>query len=122
MKKNNFEEKIKYLLFCLIIFVPPVLLYFFIKWDPVLHDSEGETMPISLYFLILVYWTAIFLIHRYRERSRDRAYQLAQFLSNAWTIEKREEERKKLISNFLFMHKLKEEYPEIFEDGLLKMP
>lgn len=122
-KMDNFIEKaLKPFLFGMLLFVPPILLYFFIKWDPILHKSDGEEIPLSMYLLTLIYWIVIFQIHKYRERARDRTWQLAQFLSDTWTIEKREEERKKLISNSLYMHRLKEEYPEIFEDELLKLP
>lgn len=116
------KKIIKPFLFGLLLIVPPIILYFFIKWDPLINDSEGGAFPLSIYLLTIIYWVVFFQIYKFRERSKERTWQLAQFLSEKWTIEKREEERIKLTSNFLFMHKLKDEYPEIFEDELLKLP
>ena len=105
--KIFFDKVIKPFLFGLLLFIPPIILYFFIK---------------SIYLLAIIYWVVFFQIYKYRERSKKRTWQLAQFLSERWTVEKREEERIKLTSNFLFMHELKDEYPELFKDGLLKLP
>ena len=106
----------------LLLFIPPIILYFIIKWDPSFYNNEGEEINLAIYLLIVIYWIAFYQIYKYRKRSKDRTWQLAQFLSDKWTIEKREEERIKLTSNFIFMSELKQEYPEIFEDELLKLP
>jgi hypothetical protein len=120
--KNVFEQMIKPFLFGLLLITPPILLYFFIKWDPLIYQGDGEVIPLSIYLLTAIYLVVFFQIYKFRKRSKERAWQLAQFLSEKWTVEKREEERIKLTSNFLFMHALKDEYPEIFEDELLKLP
>lgn len=51
-----------------------------------------------------------------------RTWQLTQFLSDNWTVEKREHERVKLISDIVYMSELKNEYPKVFDDGILKLP
>jgi len=112
---------IKPFLFGLLLFIPPIILYFFIKWDPLIY-KEDEVIPLSIYLLTIIYWVVFFQIYKFRERSKERTWQLAQFLSEKWTVEKREQERLKLTSNFLFMHELKDEYPELFEDAFLKLP
>lgn len=100
--------------FGLLLFIPPIILYFFIKYDPLIHNIDGEEIPLALYLLSIIYWIAIYQIYKYKERSKDRTWQLAQFLGDNWTTEKREEERLKLRSNKTFISELKKECPELF--------
>lgn len=76
---------IKPFLFGLLLFIPPIILYFFIKWDPLIHNSEDEVIPLSIYLLTIIYWVVFFQIYKYRERSKERTWQLAQFLSEIGT-------------------------------------
>lgn len=102
-----------------IIFAIPIAIYFFIKWDPTFGD---EGTPLGSLVVIFGYWAALYYINKYRKISKARAWQLAQFLSDNWNAELREEERLKLITDHHFMEELRSEYPEIFEDGILRMP
>ena len=106
---GEFKETLKGLIIFLIL--PVIFLYLMRKLN-----EQGEFL-----FLIL-YWLAILLIYKYKKRSKIRTWQLAQFLSNNWSFEKKEEERMKLVSDSDYMLELKSEYPEIFIDGLLEIP
>lgn len=123
--KGNIKSKIRdilnYLLFCFCIFGVPGFLYYLIKWDPYLGRGD-ESISLSLLLIALVYWILIFQIYKYRERARNRLWQFSQFLSDKWTEEKREDERRKRTMDFSYMMGIKEEYPEIFDNGILKLP
>ena len=119
---KKLKKSLQGVLLGLFLFLPPIILYFFIKWDPTIYMGGDENPPLAAYLLTIIYWVVFYQIYKYKERSKERTWQFAQFLSDKWTIEKREEERIKLTSNVLYMNKLKEEYPELFEDKILKLP
>ncbi len=108
-------KTLKVFIFGLFLFIPPIAIYFFVKWDPSFHNNEGEEVSLAMYIITVIYWTTIFFIYKYRELYIDRDWQLAQFLGDKWTPEKREEERLKLKSDLIFINEFKKEYPELFD-------
>lgn len=111
---NLFNKTVKPFLFGLFLIIPPILLYLFIKWDPVFY-VDGDVVPIAGLVLMFLYWLSIYLVYTYRELYKDRGEQLAEFLSDKWSTEIREEERHKLKSWVVFINSIKKEYPELFD-------
>ncbi len=121
-KSDKLKKSLHAFLFGLLLTFPPILMYFFVKWDPIFINREDDDVSVAIWLLAIIYWVVFFQIYKYRERSIRRTRELAQLLSDRWTIEEREEERRRLTSDFLFMNHLKDECPEVFENNTLKLP
>ncbi|MBI4155770.1 MAG: hypothetical protein HY507_00880 [Candidatus Zambryskibacteria bacterium] len=47
-KMERYKKQFLVGIFGLLLILPPIILYFFIKWDPLFINSEGESIPFSI--------------------------------------------------------------------------
>lgn len=101
----------------------PAAIYSLIQWNPSVGvNEEGEPIKFGIYFVFVLYWSAIFFIDKYKAANKRRAWQFGLLLSD--TIDKQDQEkmRKGFLVKSLEMYKLQKECPELFKEGILPKP
>ncbi len=67
-----------------LLFGMPIILYFFIKWDPfILRDKDGEPITLGFWLVAILYWVALFFIHKYKSETKLKREQLKRLLDGS---------------------------------------
>jgi len=108
--KNWFLNQLKYLFFCFVIFGIPIIIYFFVKWDPIIKYNKDGPTSLGPWVVLILYWIGLSYTWK-RHRVRQKLNTLLDIL-----IYKDKKELDILIENAKKQNIINQEKKEVLKE------
>ena len=77
---NKWEKAWGHFVGLFVLFVVPIIIYLFVKWDPSISIRHGEPITLGVWVILVFYWIGLFFIYKHKSESMLRKYQLKRLL------------------------------------------